>query len=94
MTSKAAQELGKKGGSVKSEAKAMAAKENAKKPRGKWMTAIAYRGLSPDGRKWFGVSMSRGKLNDDAQFDEVCLQTKNYEWVECELVVRFERAIL
>lgn len=93
MTSKAAQELGKKGGSVKSEAKTKAARANAAKPRGKWVTAIAYRGASSDGRELFGVALSRGKLNDDAQFDEICLQTKNYDWTECELVVRFERVV-
>ena len=93
MTSKAAQELGKKGGSVKSEAKTRAAKANAAKPRGKWVTAIAYRGLTEDGRQRFGVALARGKLNDEAQFDEVCLQTKCWGWIECELVARFERVV-
>lgn len=93
MTSKAAQELGKRGGSVKSEAKTKAARANAAKPRGKWVTAIAYRGLSEDGRQWFGVALARGKLSDDAQFDEVCLQTKCWGWIECELRARIERFV-
>lgn len=94
MTSKAAQELGKKGGSAKSEAKTKAARANAAKPRGKWVTAIAYRGLTSDIRQLFGVALTRGKLtNGEAQFDEMCMQTKCWEWVECELVVRFERFV-
>lgn len=93
MTSKAAQELGKMGGSVKSEAKTKAAKANASKPRGKWVTAIAYRGITDDGMQRFGVALARGKLSDEAQFDEVCLQTKSWGWLECELVVRFERVV-
>jgi len=37
-----AQEMGKKGGQAKSLAKATAARKNASKPRGRWVTAIAY----------------------------------------------------
>ena len=36
------QEMGKKGGQAKTPAKAEAARKNATKPRGKWVTAIAY----------------------------------------------------
>lgn len=42
MVSKAAQELGRKGGKAKSERKTAAVRENAKKPRGKWVTALYY----------------------------------------------------
>jgi hypothetical protein len=37
------QEMSKKGGSVKSEAKTKAARKNARKPRGKWVTAVYYK---------------------------------------------------
>lgn len=37
-----AQEMGKKGGQATSQAKASAARKNASKPRGRWVTAIAY----------------------------------------------------
>lgn len=94
MLSKAAQELGKKGGSAKSEAKTKAARANAAKPRGKWVTAIAYRGLTSDGRQLFGVALARGKLSsDEAQFDEMCLQTNCWDWAECELAMKYERFV-
>ena len=37
-----AQEMGKKGGSAKSEAKTAAARKNASKPRRKWITTFHY----------------------------------------------------
>jgi hypothetical protein len=61
MVCKAAQELGKKGGSVKSAAKAKAARENAKKPRGKWVTGVAYTFFDPAGRAHEGLILLRGK---------------------------------
>lgn len=42
MVSKAAQELGRKGGQARSERKTAAVRENAKKSRGKWVTALYY----------------------------------------------------
>ena len=63
MTTKnaAAQELGRKGGSVKSEKKANAARENAKKPRGRWMTAIAYELIDVPQHIAFGAVLAMGK---------------------------------
>ena len=61
MVSKAAQELGKKGGSVKSEAKTKAARENAKMPRGKWVTAVAYHFFDTNGKGHSGLLLLRGK---------------------------------
>lgn len=94
MTSKAAQELGKKGGSVKSEAKAKAAKANASKPRGKLVTVIAYRGEDHKGKEYFGATVEKGLLNKDQQFDAACFAAKNWEWVECETVAHTARLIL
>lgn len=94
MTSKAAQELGKKGGSVKSEAKARAAKQNAKKPRGKLVTVIAYRGKDANGVERFGATAEKGLLNMDQQFAAVCLAEKNFEWGECETVAHTKRLVL
>lgn len=94
MASKAASELGKKGGSVKSEAKAAAARENAKKPRGKYVTAIAYKGVDTDGKHRFGVALARGRLNDTQELEAVCATEKNWEWVDLSMVVRVERLVL
>lgn len=94
MASKAAQALGKKGGSVTSPAKAKAAKENAKKPRGKLVTVIAYRGRDLGGKDWFGAVVERGLLNADQQFDAVCAVTKTHEWAECEVSASSQRLIL
>lgn len=94
MVSKAAQELGKKGGSVKSAAKAAAAKANAKKPRGKLVTVIAYRGKDGEGNDRFGATVQKGLLNKEQQFDAVCSAEGNFEWAECETVVYSRRLIL
>lgn len=94
MTSKAAQELGKKGGSVKSEAKTKAAKANASKPRGKMVTVIAYRGETSDGVARFGAVVEKGILNRDQQFDAVCLAEKSWEWIDCETSAHTKRLIL
>ena len=64
-------EAGKKGGSVKSEAKAKAAKANASKPRGKWITAVAFEYLSTSGSTHSGVLMKRGNLGMDATVDAI-----------------------
>lgn len=60
MLNKAAQELGKKGGQAKSERKTAAVRENAKKPRGKWVTAIAYEIDGVDSYMAFGSIIVRG----------------------------------
>lgn len=61
MISKAAQELGKKGGMAKSEAKTAAARANASKPRGKWVTAVAYHFFDTNGKGHSGLILMRGK---------------------------------
>lgn len=61
MKSKSAQELGRKGGQARSEAKTAAARENAKKPRKKWVTAIAYEVAGVEQYKAFGSVLVRGK---------------------------------
>lgn len=68
--SKAAQELGRKGGQAKSPAKTAAARANAKKPRGKWVTAVAYR-VKSDGKFYQGVAVRRGDLKEDQILDLV-----------------------
>ncbi len=63
MVSKAAQELGKKGGQAKSERKTAAVRENAKKPRGKWVTALHYTAYSsPTSSVIKGLVMCKGNL--------------------------------
>lgn len=94
MVSKAAQELGKKGGSAKSAAKAAAAKANAKKPRGKLVTVIAYHGKDGEGNERFGATVEKGLLNRDQQFDAVCSAEGNWEWTECNTVAYSKRLIL
>ena len=49
-----ASEMGKKGGQAKSEAKASAARKNASKPRGRWVTAIAYGVVGKDDKLHVG----------------------------------------
>lgn len=56
-----AQEMGKAGGKAKSEAKTAAARNNASKPRGKWVTAIAYQLANVEQYKAFGVVLVNGK---------------------------------
>ena len=55
-----AQEMGKKGGSAKSNAKTTAARKNASLPRKKWLTAIAYELLGVEKHKAFGVLLVNG----------------------------------
>lgn len=72
--SKAAQELGKKGGQAKSEKKTAAVRANAKKPRGKWVTAIAYELDGVDQYKAFGLVIVRGVPPSGVE--------ANHEWFE------------
>ena len=67
-----ASEMGKKGGQAKSEAKAAAARKNASKPRGKWVTAIAYELANVPQFKAFGVVLTKGAPPSG---------TRNHEWL-------------
>jgi len=63
MVSKAAQELGRKGGQARSARKTAAVRENAKKPRGKWVTALYYTAYSsPTSSVITGLVMCKGNL--------------------------------
>ncbi len=76
-----ASEMGKKGGEAKSEAKAAAARKNASKPRGKWVTAIAYEIGNVEHHNAFGVVITKGSPPSGP---------KSHEWLEskvCELGV-------
>ena len=65
MVSKAAQELGRKGGKVKSERKTAAVRKNASKPRGKWVTALYYTAYSsPTSSVITGLVMCKGNLTE------------------------------
>lgn len=57
-------EAGKKGGSVKSPAKAKAAKANASKPRGKWITAIHAEWYDKAGVEHSDLVIVRGQFED------------------------------
>lgn len=74
MVSKAAQELGKKGGMVKSEKKAIAARKNASKPRGKWVTAFYYGVTGADDKMHVGMVMFESKfaLDLNRNYDRIC----------------------
>ena len=72
MKNEAAQQLGKLGGAKRSEAKTAAARKNAAKPRGKWMTAISFAYLCADGTEREGVALVTGKGPEGA---------KNFEWM-------------
>ncbi len=65
MVSKAAQELGKKGGQAKSERKTAAVRANAKRPRGKWVTAFSYGVIGADGKMYVGLVTFLSKFNLD-----------------------------
>jgi len=58
-------EAGKKGGSVKSDAKTLAAQANAKKPRGKWVTSISFTIRAENGEIESGLLIKRGRLSAD-----------------------------
>jgi len=74
MLNKEAQELGRKGGQARSEAKTAAARENAKKPRKKWVTAIAYEVAGVEKPFAFGSVITRGAppKSQDEHFRWVC----------------------
>ena len=66
-------EISAKGGSAKSPKKTKAVAENAKLPRGKWYTSIAYEYESAtDGSNNFGAIIVKGQPPKDTQ--------KNHEW--------------
>lgn len=73
MKNEAAQKLGALGGAKRSEAKTVAARKNASKPRGKWMTAIHFGYISArDGEERHGVALIKGKGPSNAE--------KFYDW--------------
>jgi hypothetical protein len=74
-----ASEMGKKGGQAKSEAKAAAARKNASKPRGKWVTAIGYEIANVGKAFSFGLVLVAGKPPSDAE--------KQHDWV-CQQVLK------
>jgi hypothetical protein len=74
MVNVAAQELGAKGGKATSEAKTKAARKNAAKPRGKWVTSVAFEFLSLKGETIFGCAQARGKAPNSPE--------RLGEWVE------------
>ena len=65
MVSKAAQELGKKGGQAKSERKTEAVRANAQKPRRKWMTAFYYGVIGADRKMHVGQVIFFSKFSLD-----------------------------
>ncbi len=71
-----ASEMGRKGGQAKSDAKAAAARKNARKPRGKWVTAIAYQLAGVNQAFAFGLVLLTGQQpsNPEKQHDWVCQQ--------------------
>ena len=69
-----ASEIGKKGGQAKSEAKAAAARKNASKPRGKWVTFVHYTVDGADGKEYGGCFSWRGKLDLDLKRNGDMLQ--------------------
>ena len=72
-----AHEMGKKGGQAKSEAKTVAARKNAAKPRGKWVTAIAYEVANVPQYKRFGVVITAGSPPSGV---------KNHEWLVAKVL--------
>jgi hypothetical protein len=67
MKNKAAQQLGKLGGQKSSEAKTLAARKNASKPRGKWVTFFAYGVVGADDKLHHGLISFRSKFDTDLQ---------------------------
>ena len=62
-----AQEMGSKGGKAKSDAKTTAARKNASKPRGKWVTFVHFKVLGSDDKVHSGMYCQRGKMDLDLQ---------------------------
>lgn len=75
-----AKEMGAKGGKAKSEAKTAAARKNASKPRGKWVTAIAYELAGVNKAFSFGLVLVAGKAprGDEKLHDWVCQQVQTH----------------
>lgn len=90
-----ASDMGRKGGSVKSDAKTRAARKNAAKPRGKWVTAIAYKLTEHGGREYFGVAMLRGKIDaaSEAAFQAVLDASDAVGVDDLETVVQHMRVV-
>lgn len=91
----AAELLGRSGGAVKSEAKTKAARTNAKKPRGIWVTAIAFEFVDGDEKTHFGTLLHRGRVpSGDDMFDWVIkLIEKEPAYTSCEVVEITELAM-
>ena len=72
------QEMGKKGGQAISPAKTAAARKNASKPRGRWVTAIAYKLADVCAPFDFGLVVTSGKppSDDEKQHDWVCRKVR------------------
>ena len=68
-----AQEMGKKGGSAKSEAKTAAVRKNASKPRRKWITTFHYGVTGTDGKMHVGhvVLFSKFSLDLTKNADQI-----------------------
>lgn len=77
-----AQEMGKKGGQVSSPAKAAAARKNASKPRGKWVTFFYFGVLGADNKMHDGCChfLSRFSLDLSKNGDEI------NDWITEELL--------
>lgn len=87
-----ASEMGRKGGQAKSEAKAAAARKNASKPRGKWVTFVYYRVQMTNGQEVDGCFSQRGRLDldlkkngqmlEDLITEDVLMRGYSIDWVE------------
>ena len=77
-----AQEMGKKGGSATSQAKTAAARKNASKPRGKWVTFFYFDVRGADGRMHNGCChfLSRFSLDLTKNGDQI------NDWITEELI--------
>ena len=61
MKNEAAQQLGKLGGAKRSEAKTAAARKNAAKPRGRWVSAVLFEYTDSYENRNQTVTLVRGK---------------------------------
>ena len=77
-----ASEMGKKGGGAKSEAKTAAARKNASKPRGKWVTFFYFGALGADNKMHDGCChfLSRFDLDLTRNGDQI------NDWITEELI--------
>ena len=88
MVSKAAQELGKKGGQAKSERKTAAVRANAKKPRRKWMTAFYYGVIGADNKMHVGQVIFFSKFSLDLSTNSERINdyiTEDLQWNKAAL---------